>query len=95
MHAAELPRLARVLEFCRGAARVVRAGFVISAIYNVVGVSIAAAGLLQPMVCAILMPFSSASDRDLFPAAPPRGRPAAGPDAQTAAPIAETQHEPT
>ena len=61
LDSAELPRLARVLEFSRSAARVVRAGFAISAIYNLVGVSIAAAGLLQPMVCAILMPISSAS----------------------------------
>jgi Cu+-exporting ATPase len=61
LDAAELPRLASVLEFSRNAARVIRAGFVISALYNLVGVSIAAAGLLQPMVCAILMPISSAS----------------------------------
>jgi Cu+-exporting ATPase len=59
LDAAELPRLARVLAFSRGAARVVRAGFVISALYNLVGVSIAAAGLLSPIVCAILMPLSS------------------------------------
>jgi Cu+-exporting ATPase len=61
LDAAELPRLAKVLKFSRSAAQVVRAGFVISALYNVVGVSIAAAGLLSPMVCAILMPLSSAS----------------------------------
>ncbi len=61
LDAAELPRLAVVLEFSRHAARVVRAGFFISALYNIVGVSIAAAGLLQPMVCAILMPISSAT----------------------------------
>ena len=61
LDAAELTRLACVLEFCRSAGRVVRTGFVISAIYNVIGVSIAAAGLLHPMVCAILMPISSAS----------------------------------
>ena len=61
LDAAELPRLARVLAFSRSATRVVRAGFVISALYNVVGVSIAAAGLLQPIVCAILMPVSSAT----------------------------------
>jgi Cu+-exporting ATPase len=61
LDAAELPRLAAVLEFSHSAARVIRAGFVISALYNLVGVSIAAAGLLQPMVCAILMPISSAS----------------------------------
>jgi len=61
LDAAELPRLARVLDFSHSAARVVRVGFAISAIYNLVGISIAAAGLLQPMVCAILMPISSAS----------------------------------
>jgi Cu+-exporting ATPase len=61
LDAAELPRLARVLAFSRGAARVVRAGFIISALYNLVGVSIAAAGLLSPIVCAILMPLSSAT----------------------------------
>jgi len=61
MDAAELPRLARVLEYSRAAARIVRIGFVISALYNLIGIGIAAAGLLQPMVCAILMPVSSAS----------------------------------
>jgi Cu+-exporting ATPase len=61
LDAAELPKLTRVLEFSRHAARIVRAGFVISAIYNLAGVGIAAAGLLQPMVCAILMPISSAT----------------------------------
>ena len=30
-----------------------------SPLYNLVGVSIAAAGLLSPLVCAILMPLSS------------------------------------
>ena len=59
--AAELPCLARVLAFSRGVARVVRAGFIISALYNLVGVSIAAAGILSPIVCAILMPLSSAT----------------------------------
>ena len=61
LDAAELPRLARVLAFARGASRVVRAGFIISALYNLVGVSIAAVGLLSPIVCAILMPLSSAT----------------------------------
>jgi Cu+-exporting ATPase len=61
LDAAELPRLAKVLQFSRSTARVVRAGFVISALYNLVGVSIAAAGLLAPIVCAILMPLSSAT----------------------------------
>jgi Cu+-exporting ATPase len=61
MDAAQLPRLAQVLEFSRRAARLVRLGFVISGLYNVVGISIAAAGQLSPIVCAILMPLSSVS----------------------------------
>ena len=61
LDAAELPRLARVLEFARRSTKIVRAGFVLSSAYNVVGVSIAAAGLLSPIVCAILMPLSSAT----------------------------------
>jgi Cu+-exporting ATPase len=61
LDAAELPRLANVLAFARSSARVVRAGFIISGLYNLVGVSIAAAGLLAPIVCAILMPVSSAT----------------------------------
>jgi Cu+-exporting ATPase len=61
LDAAQVPKLAQVLDFSRRSARVVRAGFVISALYNVVGVSIAAAGLLAPIVCAILMPASSVS----------------------------------
>ncbi len=59
LDAAQLPQLGRVLTFSRQAARVVRLGFGISALYNLAGVSIAAAGLLAPIVCAILMPISS------------------------------------
>ena len=59
LDAAQLPRLAEVLAFARRAARVVRAGFMVSGLYNLVGVSIAAAGLLSPLVCAALMPLSS------------------------------------
>lgn len=61
LDAAQLPKLAAVLKFSRQSARVVRAGFIISAIYNLAGISIAAAGLLAPIVCAILMPLSSAT----------------------------------
>ena len=59
LDAEQLPQLARVLAYARAAARVVRAGFLISALYNLAGVGIAAAGLLAPIVCAILMPVSS------------------------------------
>jgi Cu+-exporting ATPase len=59
LDAAELTRLVTVLQFSRSAVRIVRTGFAISAVYNLMGVTIAAAGLLQPIVCAILMPISS------------------------------------
>ena len=61
LDAAQLPSLARVLRFSRNAARTVRAGFIISTGYNLIGVSIASAGLLAPIVCAVLMPISSAT----------------------------------
>jgi len=59
LDAAQLAQLARALGFSRRALVVVRAGFVVSGLYNIVGVSIAAAGLLSPLVCAVLMPLSS------------------------------------
>jgi len=61
LDAQHLNRLDAVLAFSRCAAHVVRAGFGVSGLYNVVGVSIAAAGLLSPLVCAVLMPLSSAT----------------------------------
>ena len=59
--AAMVPRLDALLRFARSATRITRVSFTISAMYNLVGVSIAASGRLSPVVCAILMPLSSAS----------------------------------
>jgi Cu+-exporting ATPase len=61
LDAARVPQLFEVLSLARRSARIVRASFAISAAYNVLGVSIAAAGLLSPVVCAVLMPVSSVS----------------------------------
>lgn len=61
LDAAQLPQLARMLAFSRLAVRIIRAGFVLSGLYNLVGIGIAAAGLLSPIVCAVLMPLSSIS----------------------------------
>jgi Cu+-exporting ATPase len=57
----EVSRLARLREFSRSVTRVIRWSFGISGLYNLVGVSVAAAGLLSPILCAILMPLSSAT----------------------------------
>lgn len=52
-------RTADVLRYAQQSVRVVRAAFWISAVYNALGVAIAASGRLSPIVCAILMPLSS------------------------------------
>jgi Cu+-exporting ATPase len=61
MEARQVANLGRVLDFARKATAVVRVSFGISALYNVVGLSIAAAGILSPLICAVLMPVSSIS----------------------------------
>jgi Cu+-exporting ATPase len=50
-----------VLRFSKSAVRIVKLSFLLSSFYNVIGLSIAASGLLSPVVCAILMPVSSIS----------------------------------
>ena len=59
MSAKMVPALPEILRFSRDSVRVVRLSFAISAVYNLAGISIAARGLLSPVVCAILMPLSS------------------------------------
>jgi Cu+-exporting ATPase len=56
-----VPRLGRILDFARSSTRIVRVSFGISAAYNAVGISIASAGILSPLICAVLMPLSSVS----------------------------------
>jgi len=52
-------QLHQLLALSRKSAKVVRLSFAVSAIYNLVGVSIAAWGILSPLICAVLMPLSS------------------------------------
>lgn len=59
--ARQVPRLNEVLALARRAALIVRLSFGLSALYNVLGVGIAAAGVLSPLICAVLMPLSSIS----------------------------------
>jgi Cu2+-exporting ATPase len=56
------PGAARIAELCEAshrAMRVVKRNLIFSLAYNVVGVSLAMAGVLNPLVAAILMPLSS------------------------------------
>jgi len=59
MSADMVPQLHEVLSFAKASVRVVRLSLFISGLYNIVGITIAARGLLSPVVCAILMPLSS------------------------------------
>jgi len=59
LEAARLPRLGELLRFARTSLTLVRVSFALSTLYNVAGLSIAAAGRLSPVVCAVLMPLSS------------------------------------
>jgi Cu+-exporting ATPase len=61
LEAGRVPRLPAVLALARKATQIVRLSFGISAVYNLAGISIAAAGILSPVICAILMPVSSIS----------------------------------
>jgi Cu+-exporting ATPase len=61
LSAGEVARLARILSLARRATQIVRLSFGISFLYNAAGISIAAAGVLSPVISAILMPLSSIS----------------------------------
>jgi Cu+-exporting ATPase len=61
LSAENIPQLHSVLRFSKGAVTIVRLSFLVSTLYNLIGISIAARGLLAPIVCAILMPLSSIS----------------------------------
>ncbi|MFT3981507.1 MAG: HAD-IC family P-type ATPase [Ferruginibacter sp.] len=54
-------RLPDLLAYARWNKRIVTAGFVLSILYNIVGISFAVQGKLSPLVAAILMPLSSIS----------------------------------
>jgi Cu+-exporting ATPase len=49
------------IQFSHTAMHIVKAGFILSFIYNIIGISFAAAGLLTPLLSAVLMPLSSVS----------------------------------
>ena len=59
--ASQVPRLPRILTLARLATQIIRLSFGISLLYNAAGISIAAAGILSPVISAILMPLSSVS----------------------------------
>jgi Cu+-exporting ATPase len=59
LHAGALRRFDALLAYARSAMKIVRQSFIISFVYNAIGLSFAVQGLLTPLVAAILMPLSS------------------------------------
>ncbi len=57
----QVPALHRLIGLARRSTKIVHTCFGISAAYNLIGISIAGAGLLSPLICAVLMPLSSIS----------------------------------
>jgi Cu+-exporting ATPase len=61
LDAGKFSSLERFLSFSQKSMRIVKAAFVFSFFYNLIGLSFAVSGLLTPLVAAILMPVSSVS----------------------------------
>lgn len=59
MASSALRRLPEVMVFARRMRTVIYAGFTLSALYNIVGVTFAVRGALTPAIAAFLMPLSS------------------------------------
>lgn len=54
-------KIARFIDYAKAGKKVVAAGFILSILYNFIGLSFAVQGKLDPVVAAILMPASSIS----------------------------------
>jgi len=61
IEANQLSRLTRFISLCRANRRIVIVSFVLSIVYNIIGLFFAVQGNLSPLVAAILMPSSSLS----------------------------------
>lgn len=59
MNGEKLVELDKYLHLCQDAMTIVKLTFLISFMYNIVGVSVAVLGLMSPLFAAILMPISS------------------------------------
>ena len=61
LDASEFNRLTDFLHFSKTALRIVKASFVLSLVYNFIGIGWAISGQLSPVMAAIFMPLSSLS----------------------------------
>jgi P-type Cu+ transporter len=61
LQAAQLNKLPVFIRLCKANRQIVLASFMISILYNIIGIGLAVQGLVSPLVAAILMPASSLS----------------------------------
>jgi Cu+-exporting ATPase len=61
LHGSKISQFGRLLRFARSGKPIVTLSFILSILYNIVGLGFATQGLLSPLVAAILMPASSIS----------------------------------
>jgi Cu+-exporting ATPase len=61
LDATSFQKIPAFLSFSKSSRNIIKASFVLSFLYNIVGISLAVNGMLSPVVCAILMPLSSIS----------------------------------
>jgi len=61
LHGTSFKKIPGILRYAQSAKRIIIASFIISILYNIIGLSFAVQGLLKPVVAAILMPASSIS----------------------------------
>ena len=61
IEAKQISKLTKFIYLCRANRNIVMASFVLSIVYNIIGLSFAVQGTLSPLVAAILMPCSSLS----------------------------------
>lgn len=61
MDSAVFGKIPGFLSFAKSSRLIIKASFVLSLLYNLVGLGLAVQGLLSPVICAILMPLSSIS----------------------------------
>ena len=61
IEAKKLPQLIRFIQLCKKNRNIVVASFIISIIYNIIGLYFAVQGNLSPLIAAVLMPSSSLS----------------------------------
>ena len=61
IEAKQLSRLTRFIQLCQANRNIVLASFVLSIVYNIIGLFFAVQGTLSPLIAAILMPSSSLS----------------------------------